>query len=211
MYPLQLPCGEYSQQPSCPRYALLQLQQVTNTLLSPHWWSGMYMAVAWNYTVNSRKWFCAITPIGNDAETSFLVSKLIVEALIESIVFSHTSISQSEWWYRYWQGDISLVTSCWHSSIKSVQKLVAYWSGAIWQDCSATSAGAADCWSASLVVCATAKGLKHEYTYCVDSCFWDVKLLDCHTQNFVCYIVSFLRQFVDMDWVGVLAKNSAKQ
>jgi len=43
----------------------------------------------------SKKVF-AITPIANHAETCFSVSKLISRILIESMVFSYTSLSQSE-------------------------------------------------------------------------------------------------------------------
>jgi len=169
------------------------------------------MAIAWNYALSSRRRFLPSRPIVNDAETSFSVSKLNVRTLIESMVFHHTSHSQSEWWYRYVEGEISLVTSFWRSSFERVRNLVAYWSGATSRACSAKSSRAADWRSASLVVSATEQGLKHANTCCVDSCFWDVKLLDCRTQNFVRFLVAFLRQFVDIDWVGVLAKNAAKE
>jgi len=169
------------------------------------------MAIVWNYALSSRRRFLPSRLIANNAETSFSVSKLIVRTSIESMVFSHTSLSQSEWWYRYVQGEISLGTSFWRSSFERVRKLVAYWSGATSRACSAKSAQAADWRSASLVVSATEQGLKHANTYCVDSCFWEIKLLDCRTQNFVRFLVAFLGQFVDIDWVGVLAKNSAKE
>jgi hypothetical protein len=60
-----------------------------------------------------------------------------------------------------------------------------------------------------LVVSATEQGLKNANTYYVDSCFWDIKLLDSHAQNIVRFVVALLGQFVDIDWVGVLAKNFA--
>jgi len=169
------------------------------------------MAVVWNYALSSRRRFLPSRPIANDVETSFSVSKLIVRTLIESMVFGHTSLSQSEWWYRYVQGEISLVTSFWRSLFERVRKLVAYWSGTTSRAWSAQSARAPVWRSASLVVGATEQGLKHANTYCVDSCFWDVKLLDCRTQNFVRFLVAFLGQFVDIDLVGVLANNSAKE
>jgi hypothetical protein len=70
---------------------------------------------------------------------------------------------------------------------------------------------AADLLSASLVVSATQQGLKHVNTCCVHQCFWDFKLLDCRTQNFVRFLVAFLGQFADIDWVRVLAQNSATE
>jgi len=129
---------------------------------------------------------------------------------MESMVFGNTSLSQSEWWYRYVQGVISLGTSFWQSSFKTVQKLVAYWLGATSRAWSVKSALAAVWWSVSLVVGATEQGLQHANTYCVDSCFWEIKLLHWHIQNFVRFIVAFLGQFVNIDWIGILAKNSAK-
>ena len=169
------------------------------------------MAVRWNYTLSSRKRFLPSRLIVNHAETSFSASTLIVRTLIESMVFSHTSLSQSEWWYRYVQGEISLVNHFWQSSFERVWKLVAYWSGATSRACSVKSTWAADWRSASLVVSATEQGLTHANTYCVDSWFWDFKLVDCRTQNFMHLLEAFLGQFVDIDWVGVFGKNSAKE
>jgi len=169
------------------------------------------MAVVWNSALSSRRRFLLSSPIANDAEKSFSVSKLIVRTLIESKVFSNTSLSESEWWYRYVEGEISLVTSVWRSLFDRVQKLVAYWSGATSRGCLAKSARVADLRSARLVVSAIEQGLKHVNTYCVDSCFWDIKLLDCHTQNVLRFLVAFLGQFVNIDWVGVLTQNSAKE
>ena len=39
----------------------------------------------------------------------------------------------------------------------------------------------------------------------------EFKVVDRRTQNVVCFPVAFLRQLLDIDWVGVLAKNSAKE
>ena len=102
------------------------------------------------------------------------------------MVFRHTSLSLSEWWYWYVQGEISLGTSIWRASLERVRKLVTYWSGATSWASLAQSAQAADWWSASLVVSATEHGSKHANTYCVDSCFGEVKLVDCPIYVFLC-------------------------
>jgi len=211
MYPLHIPHRGNCHQPSCPRNALLQLEQVTNTLLSPHRWSRRYMADAWKYALSSRRRFLLLHPIVNDVETSFWLSKLIVRTLIDSMVFSHTLLSQSEWWYWYVQGDISLLTSFWWLLFERVRKVEAYCSGVTSGASLAKSTRAADWWSASLVVSDTEEGLKHANTYGVDCCFWDLKLLDCLTLNVVRFLVAILGLFVNIDWVGVLAKNSAAE
>ena len=85
MYTLQKSRRENCHQPSCPRNALLQLQQETNTLVSPHRWSETYMAISRNYALSSWRRFSPSLPIANDAQTPLLVSKLIVRTYIESL------------------------------------------------------------------------------------------------------------------------------
>jgi len=155
MYLLQMPHGGNCHQLSCPRNTLLQLEQVTNTLVSPHWWRGMYMALMWDYALSSGRWFLASCPTANKAETSLFASKLIIWILIQSMEFSHTSLWLSEWWYHYVEGEITIVTSFWWSSFERARKLVACCLGANWQTCSAMSPRAADWWSATLVVSTT--------------------------------------------------------
>jgi len=122
--------GGNCHQPSCQWNALLQLQQVTNTVVSPHRQSGTYMAIKCHYALRFWRMFLPPHPTATNAEISFLESKLIVRTLIESIGFSPTSLLQSEWYQWYVQEEINFVTSCWQPSFKRVRKLVAYAHGA---------------------------------------------------------------------------------
>jgi len=119
--------------------------------------------------------------------------------------------NEGNWVFADVQGEISLVTSFWRSSFERVWKLLAYSPGATWPAWSVNSPWAADWRSTSLVVSATEQGLKLANTHCVNSCIWDLKLLDCHTGNVVHFLVAFLRQVVDNTWEAVLAKNAAQE
>jgi len=119
--------------------------------------------------------------------------------------------NEGNWVFADVQGEISLVTSFWRSSFERVWKLLAYSPGATWPACSVNSPWAADWRSTSLVVSATEQGLKLANTHCVNSCIWDLKLLDCHTGNVVHFLVAFLRQVVDNTWEAVRAKNAAQE
>jgi len=212
MYPLQKPCGGICHQPRCPKNALLQF-----AASNKH--SGVTSSGkldVYGHRIQSlleflKKVFLFTHPIANNTETTFSASKLMVRTLIESTGFSLTLASLSEWWYRYVQDEISISISIWQSSFQMVRKIVAYWSGATSPACLAMSAQVADGRSVSWVVGATKQGLKHANTHCVDSCFWEIKLLDCHTQNFMRFLVAVLGQFVNIACVGVLAKNTAKK
>jgi len=196
MYSLQIPHEWNCHQPRCPRNALLQLLQVTNTLLSPYWWSGTYIVITWNYAFSFWIKFSPTCPIVNNAGTSLSVYKLIVRTGTDSMVISHTMLSQSEWWYWYVQGENSLVTSVWLSAFKMVWIPVSYWQGRTSGACLIKRAWEADWQSTCLVMTAMEQSLKHVNTYCVDSCFWDIKLLDCRIQSVMHFHVAVIRQFV---------------
>jgi len=139
-----------------------------------------------------------------------MVFKLFVRTLIESIVIGHAWLWQSGWWSCDVQRQISLVSIVCRPSFEGVQMLVAYWSGASSQVSSAKSAQRDDWQFVSLVVSCTEQNLNHTNNYCVDSCFRDVKHLHCSTQDFAHFLVTFLRHFINIDWVGVLNNISAK-
>jgi len=87
---LQMPHGGNCHQPSCTKNALLQLQQITCTLQSSHWHSGIYMTVTWHYALSSQRRILPSSPLGSYVETSFLEYKLIVRILIESLGLHRT-------------------------------------------------------------------------------------------------------------------------
>jgi len=169
------------------------------------------MAIRWKYESGSGRRFLLLHLKANQAETPFSVSKLIVWPVVDSIAFSHTSLTQSQWWYRYVQGEYSHSTSFWWLSFERVRNIVSGWSGTTYRDYSMKTPSVAVRWSAILVVSVPAQGLKHANTCCVDSFCWDIKLVQCWAQNLDCYPVSFLGQFVDIDWVGDFPRHSAQE
>jgi len=125
----------------------------------------------------------AMMPASKWCWNIFSVLKSTVRTFIERMVVSHTSLSQSEWWDRYVQGEIILVTTFWWSLFKRVRRLVADYWGATWQSFSGKSSWAAESQFPGVVVKATDQDLIYANSYCVDSWFWDDKHLDCDTHN----------------------------
>jgi len=95
--------------------------------------------------------------------------------------------------------------------VQNSQKLVEYWLGAMSTSCAAKSTWVANWWSVSLDFSTTEQGLKQGNTYSVGSCFWDIELCDSGTENVQHFLVSFIRQFVNIHWVGLITKISGKE
>jgi len=127
------------------------------------------------------------------------------------MVFGLTSLWKSEWWYRHMGWEICSITSLWWLSFNRVRMPVMYLMGTSQEACLTKTAWAADSWSACSVVPVTKHGMKCVNTCHMDSRLWDVIICNYHIQNFIHFLVAVLKHCVNIDWVAVLGKNSAKE